>query len=87
MKSLICALNTKYIHSSLAPWCLKAGAEMYAENCDCQIFESTINEDFDSLLKKITEYDFDLIAFSTYIWNKNLVLKLAKAPTANIGVI
>lgn len=78
MKSLICALNTKYIHSSLAPWCLKAGAKMYAKDCDCQIFESTINEDFDSLLKKITEYDFDLIAFSTYIWNKNLVLKLAK---------
>lgn len=78
MKALICALNTKYVHSSLAPWCLKAGVSMYAKDCECQIFEGTINEDYSCLLEKILKYDFDLIAFSTYIWNKPLVLKLAE---------
>ena len=78
MKALICAFNTKYVHSALAPWCLKAGVREYAKDCDCKIFESTINEDFDIILGKILKYDFDLVAFSTYIWNKNLVLKLVK---------
>lgn len=78
MKALICAFNTKYVHSALAPWCLKAGVREYAKDCDCKIFESTINEDSDIILGKILKYDFDLVAFSTYIWNKNLVLKLVK---------
>ena len=62
MKALICAFNTKYVHSALAPWCLKAGVREYAKDCDCKIFESTINEDFDIILGKILKYDFDLVA-------------------------
>ena len=78
MKVLICTFNTKYVHSALAPWCLRAGAKKYAPDCECNIFEGTINENTDTLLEKILRYDFDLIAFSTYIWNKKLVLSLAE---------
>ena len=78
MKVLICTLNTKYVHSALAPWCLMAGVREFAPDCECNIFEGTINENTDTLLEKILRYDFDLIAFSTYIWNKKLVLSLAE---------
>ena len=78
MKALICALNTKYVHSSLAPWCLKAGVREYGRGTDCYIFEGTVNEDEDKLFFKIMEYDADIIGFSTYIWNKKMMLSLAK---------
>ena len=78
MKVLICTLNSKYIHSSLSVWCLMAGARAFAPDCKCDVFEGTVNESFDELLSKILEYDFDMIAFSTYIWNKNMTLDLAR---------
>ena len=79
MKSLICALNTKYIHSSLAPWCLKAGVMEFAKDVECNVFEGTINESENILLEKILGYDFDMIGFCTYIWNVNKVLSLCKS--------
>ena len=78
MKSLICALNTKYVHSSLAPWCLKAGVYEYAKNTECRVLEATINESTDSILEKILGCEFDIIGFCTYIWNVEKVLSLCK---------
>ena len=78
MKVLICALNTKYVHSSLAPWCLAAGIEQYAKGVEWEIYESTVNEDYDTVLDAIMQYDFDLIGFCTYIWNIERVLSLSK---------
>lgn len=78
MKSLICALNTKYVHSSLAPWCLKAGVRYYAPSAECEILEVTINESEQSILDKIFEKEFELIGFCTYIWNVRLVLSLCE---------
>lgn len=78
MKVLICALNTKYVHSSLAPWYLKASAQKYAKNLECEIFETTINESEEKILSKILEKNVDLIGFSTYIWNVKIVLSLCE---------
>lgn len=69
MKVLICSINSKYIHSSLAAWCLAAGMERYGENIEYEIFESTINEPVEEIKKKLTKKSFDLIGFCTYIWN------------------
>jgi len=77
MKVLICAINTKYVHSSLAPWCLKAGVDAYTD-CECGVYESTINESREKILADILSYDFDLIGFCTYIWNKEIVLYLCE---------
>jgi hypothetical protein len=77
MKVLICALNTKYVHSSLAPWCLKAGVDAYTD-CECKVYESTINESPEKILSCILSEEFDIIGFCTYIWNKETVLYLSE---------
>ncbi|OPZ84867.1 MAG: (Dimethylallyl)adenosine tRNA methylthiotransferase MiaB [Firmicutes bacterium ADurb.Bin419] len=75
MKTVIIALNSKYIHSALAPWYLKA-------NCppDCgevKVMEFSINEMIDTMLARIYEEKCDVAAFSCYIWNIGEVMKLA----------
>ncbi len=88
MKALVCALNTKYVHSSLAPWCLLAGVREYGNGAECEIYEGTVNESEDMLFSELIKKDFDLIGFSTYIWNKKTVLALAKRikETRNVAV-
>ena len=76
MKALICALNTKFVHSSLAPWYLKASVDKHVPNIQCDVYESTINESEEKILTEILEKDYDLIGFSTYIWNVKMVLSL-----------
>lgn len=76
MKILFCAINSKYIHSTLAAWYLKRAVEK--QDASAVVLEATINEKTDTVLAKILSCDFDVIAFSTYIWNKNMVIELAK---------
>jgi radical SAM superfamily enzyme YgiQ (UPF0313 family) len=82
MKTLsvvICTLNSKYIHSSLAPWYLKAALE---SNCACNmnvhIVESTINDPLEAIAEKIVQLKPDIIGFSCYIWNIEQIKKLVK---------
>ncbi len=78
MKILICALNSKYIHSSLAPWYLCASIKEKLNSVECNVYESTINVEIEKILDEICSHDFDLIGFSTYIWNFNCVIEIAK---------
>lgn len=76
MKTVIVSLNSKYIHSSLAPWYLKAYCN---EECGMiGIREFTINENSDSVLSSIFLEQADAVAFSCYIWNITYVLKVAE---------
>ena len=55
MKVILGCLNSKFIHASLAPWCLKAGIEEYCYgNIFANVFESTINSDCDEDILKIS---------------------------------
>lgn len=80
----ICVLNSKYIHSSLAPWSLLAGIETY---CDqgivAEVIEGTINEDLNNIVQRILAKRPQVIGFSCYIWNidatKQLVRLVKKA--------
>jgi radical SAM superfamily enzyme YgiQ (UPF0313 family) len=75
MKTLIVALNSKYIHSALAPWYLKASC---GPGCgEVCIAEHTINERHNDVLSAIYLQKPDVVAFSCYIWNISFVLKLA----------
>ena len=76
MNIVLCAINSKYIHSALAPWYLSAKINN-STNVECDILEFTINESCESILEKILSKNFDLIGFSTYIWNVELILNLA----------
>lgn len=74
MKILLTAVNAKYIHSNLAVYSLKACA---GEAADCvEICEFTINHDTDSILQELYRRRPDVIAFSCYIWNLQVVEKL-----------
>jgi len=77
MKTLIIALNSKFIHSALAPWYLKASC-----GPDCGqvlVLERTVNENQDKVLSSIYLHKPDVAAFSCYIWNIRYVLDLASS--------
>ncbi len=77
MKTLICTLNSKYIHSSLSVWCLYTACGEYCKSApELKVFEGTINTEDDSLLENITNEKAEIIAFSVYIWNREKVLRL-----------
>lgn len=76
MKILLTTFHAKYAHSSLA---LPSLAASCAEVADCQavIREYTVNEPRSHLLRRIIDERADLIAFSCYIWNIELTLRIA----------
>jgi radical SAM superfamily enzyme YgiQ (UPF0313 family) len=77
MKTIIIAMNSKYIHTSLAPWYLKAAC---GSSCgEIQVLEHTVNESINDVLMSIYLNKPDLAAFSCYIWNISQVLKLASS--------
>lgn len=91
MHTVICCLNSKYIHSSLAPWCLLAGVKAYCrENVTAKVVEGTVNEPPAAVLARITENMPQTIGFCTYIWNVTAVLALAeqlKAQNPDVKIV
>lgn len=72
-KFLLVAINSKYIHSNLAVYCLKA-ATAYSDKV--YIREFTINNQIEDILKNIYLEKPDVIGISCYIWNINYVKEL-----------
>ena len=75
MRITLCAINSKFVHSTLAVWYLKAAAK---ENAACQVVEGTINEKVEQIYNRIIDSQPEMVAFSTYIWNVEMVLELSK---------
>lgn len=83
MKAAVCSLNSQYIHSSLAPWCLAAGAQAYcAYPVSVAVIEGTVNETDEALLERLLSHDAALLAFCCYIWNIRTVKRLVCAYAA-----
>jgi radical SAM superfamily enzyme YgiQ (UPF0313 family) len=79
MKILIVSLASQYIHSALAPWYLYYSAKKHINNtATVEVFEGTVNEDANNLFEKIRSKEADIIAFSCYIWNIEMVKILAQ---------
>ena len=79
MKVIIACLNSKYIHASLAPWCLLSGVRAYSVvPVEVKVMESTINSDINAFAKQIINEKPDIISFSSYIWNIEKTLELCK---------
>lgn len=78
----ICCLNSKYIHSSLAPWYLKAGVGKYSSlSHDVEVLEGTINQSEEALLEMLLSGGYDAIGFCCYIWNIQMVQRLVERLT------
>ncbi len=78
IRAIICGLNSQYIHSSLAPWCLLAGVRTFADSdvVSASVVEGTINEPAEALLERLLAESADVIGFCCYIWNVQMVLRL-----------
>lgn len=77
MKTLIIAVNSKYIHSSLAGRYLKASCG--DRHGEIRLLEYTINDNIDAVLSSIYMEKADVAAFSCYIWNIAFVLSIAES--------
>lgn len=75
MKFLLTAVNAKYIHSNPAVYSLRAYAGKELEK-HIEIAEYTINQRMEQVLAGIYERHPDVIAFSCYIWNWNMIQEL-----------
>lgn len=67
MKTLLTAINAKYIHSNLAVHSLKAYAARFED--EIYIGEYTINQQVDDILMDIFKQRPDILCFSCYLWN------------------
>ena len=71
MKTVLVAINAKYIHSNLAVYSLRSYARTFGY--EPKLLEFTINQQKDQILKGIYEAKPDLLCFSCYIWNLSYV--------------
>ncbi len=81
MKILLTAVNAKYIHSNLAVYSLKAYAEKklpHKSPTEIAIREYTINQKMDEIMGSIFEEAPDVLCFSCYIWNRQVVEMLVR---------
>ena len=88
MKILLTSLNSKYVHSNLA---LRYLYESCRDICeDLSIKEYTINHDDAYVLNDLILGEYDVVCFSTYIWNVEQHKELAenlRAACPNITII
>ena len=75
MKVLITAIDSKFIHSNLAVRYLKNFTKDL--DYDAKIKELTINDREERILEEIIKEKPDIVAFSTYIWNVELISRIA----------
>jgi len=74
MKVLLVAVNAKYIHTNLAVYSLKAYAKKYSDYIE--LTEYTINHIEENILKEIYKKNADIVAFSCYIWNIDIITRV-----------
>lgn len=89
-KIALCSLNSKYIHSSLAPWYLLSSIKSSLPEVEAAVYENTINADFENILEDLLNLDAEIYGFSCYIWNIEYVIKVAekiKAVKKNVLIL
>lgn len=76
MKTLLAAINAKYIHSNLAVYSLKANSGIYESQAE--IREYSINQYPEDILESLYREKADVVCFSCYIWNIQIVGQVAR---------
>lgn len=76
MKTILAAVNAKYIHSNLAVYSLRSYAKYYLS--ETKIAEYTINQQIDEILMDLYREQPELLCFSCYIWNLDYVEELVR---------
>ncbi|SET50615.1 Radical SAM superfamily enzyme YgiQ, UPF0313 family [Natronincola peptidivorans] len=76
MKVLLTGINAKYIHSNLAIRYLSNSIKSFVENI--QIKEFTINHSQEYIMNEIYKIQPDVVCFSCYIWNIQIVHQISR---------
>ena len=77
LKTLLTALNAKYIHSSLAIRSISAYCALYGKKAETAEF--TINNSKELIIREIFKIRPDVIGFSCYIWNIDMILEISSS--------
>ena len=78
MKVLLVSINAKYIHTNNAVRLLKVNSPF-----DPEIFEYTIKDDINQIIKDIEDFNPDVLGLSVYIWNVSIFTKIMKRLSLN----
>ncbi len=78
MIALLCTLNARFVHSSLALYSLKAQVRDLEGQVDFRIREFTINRPSMDLLSRIHREKPDRLFLGLYIWNREETLRLVR---------
>lgn len=84
MKFVLAAFNAKYIHTNPGLYSLRAYAAKYGKTSfwepakDISLVEYTINRKPEEILRDIYKQEPDVIGFSCYVWNIDMILSLIK---------
>ena len=78
MKVIIACLNSKFVHSSLAPWCLFSGVKELGNEHKAKVMECTINSNIIDFAESILSEKAQILSFSCYIWNIEKTLEVCK---------
>jgi radical SAM superfamily enzyme YgiQ (UPF0313 family) len=73
MKILLVGINSKFIHTNMAIRYLKANCDF-----DVELKEYTIKDDFQAMVKDILSYNANIVGFSCYIWNIQIIIEIVK---------
>ena len=71
------AINAKYIHSNLSVLYIKNYCR--ANNVNINILEFSINDSIDKILSDIYLTRSNILAFSCYIWNIDMIFKICRS--------
>lgn len=85
---LLVGLNARYTHTALGIYSIKA--YLKSKNIDVCAVEYTINDNYEHTFYDIVQRKPDIIGFSTYIWNIELVKRLSadlKTALPNIKIV
>lgn len=74
MKTLLIAINARYEHEGLAVWYLKQAC--HNKGIPARVMRFSINDSLQRIWASVMEERPDVAAFSCYIWNRELVMKL-----------
>ncbi|MFO7761234.1 MAG: DUF4080 domain-containing protein [Thermodesulfobacteriota bacterium] len=72
------ALNCRYSHSCLSLFYLQRLLQNKIPDCQTRIKQFTINEPCYDILLHLAELDSDIMFFSVYIWNSQIISRLIK---------
>ncbi|MCL1904244.1 MAG: B12-binding domain-containing radical SAM protein [Oscillospiraceae bacterium] len=68
-KTVILAINAKYIHSSLSAWILAESVSRFSDSHTVEVVEANINQSDGEITSQVIAHNPDVVGISTYIWN------------------